>query len=85
MLPEEKSLVVHKFKCYCQSTYIGQTSCQLKTRIKEHVQNLLHTLVTKTMPSSQKCNKKSTLAECLVNNTYCCINFDISNDIDQLL
>ena len=37
MLPEEKSLVVNKFKCYCESSYIGKTCLCLKTRIKEHV------------------------------------------------
>ena len=37
MLPEEKSPVVYKFKCYCKSSDIGKTSRHLKTRIKEHV------------------------------------------------
>ena len=37
MTPEEKSFGVYKFKCYCESSYIGPTSRYLKTRIKENV------------------------------------------------
>ena len=33
----DKSMVIYQYKCYCDSSYIGLTSRQLKKRIKEHV------------------------------------------------
>ena len=34
---QDKSCIVYKFKCFCDKSYIGQTSRDLKTRIKEHL------------------------------------------------
>ena len=34
---QDKSCIVYKFNCSCEKSYIGQTSRNLKTRIKEHL------------------------------------------------
>ena len=82
MLPEEKSLVVYKFKCYCESSYIGKTSCHLKIRIKEHVPKCIISHISnkkdKKSVAVKNAVKKSAIAEHFVNNTCCGNNFGIS-------
>ena len=61
MTPKEKSLVVYKFKCCCDSSYIGQTSRHLTTRIKEHVPKCITSYIKDKKDEkccSQKCNRK---------------------------
>ena len=35
-LPMEKANVIYKVSCTCRKVYIGETTHQLKTRLKEH-------------------------------------------------
>ena len=32
-----QSLLIYKFKCWCNSTYIGRTSQRLEVRVRQHV------------------------------------------------
>ena len=81
--PVEKSFVVYKFKCYCESNYIGKTSRHLKTRIKEHVPKCITSYISdrkdKMSAAVKNAMKKSSIAEHLVNNPSCGNNFEISN------
>ena len=75
MLPEEKSLVVYKFKRYCESSYIGETSHHLKTRMKEHVIKCIISHISdkkdKKSVAVKTAMKKLAIDEHLVNNTCC--------------
>ena len=55
--------VVYKLNCSCRQSYIGQTHCNLATRIQEHV------------PSGKQ-NQQSAVAKHLVGNPNHKINFD---------
>ena len=33
----DKSCIIYKFNCFCEKSYIGQTSRHLKTRVNEHI------------------------------------------------
>ena len=33
----DKSMVIHQFECYCDNSYNGLTTRQLKKRVKEHI------------------------------------------------
>ena len=42
-----QSLLIYKFKCWCNSTYIGCTSQHLEVRVRQHVpQGILNTQIT---------------------------------------
>ena len=80
----DKSMVVYQFKCYCDNSYIGQTTRQLKKRYKEHIP----ICVEKFLKFSEKeketkpmkivnAMKRSAIAEHLVNNHNCAENFSV--------
>ena len=81
MTPEEKSFVVYNFKCYCGSSYIGQSSRHLKTRIKENVPKCITSYISdrkdKKNAAVKNAMKKSSIG--LVNKPSCGSNFEISN------
>ena len=83
MTPQEKSLVVYKFKCCCDSSYIGQTSRHLITRIKEHVPKCITSYIKDEKDEKsiavENAIKKSAIAEHLVNNPSCGKKFAVSN------
>ena len=83
MTPEEKSLVVYKFKCCCDSSYIGQTSRHLTTRMKEHVPKCITTYIKDSEDNKsvavKNAMKKSAIAEHLVKNPSCGNKFKFSN------
>ena len=80
----DKSMVIYQYKCYCDSSYIGLTSRQLKKRIKEHVPKCVRDYMVlteeeKKTKKSIKINnsvKRSGIAEHLVNNDKCAENFN---------
>ena len=81
--PDTKpSCIVYKFNCFCDKSYIGQTSRHLKTRIKEH----LPTCVLKFMikkpknmtTTTENATKRSSVAEHLVINRKCAKKYDLS-------
>ena len=67
--------VVYTFKCYCESSYIGQTSRHLQTRINEHiprcVKNYIKNPVTPMSNATTNAIKRSAIAENLINNLIC--------------
>ena len=78
MLPE----AFLKFKWFCESSYIGQISRHLKTRISEHVPKCIISHISdkkdKKSVAVKHAMTKRAIAEHLVNNTCCGRNFDIS-------
>ena len=78
----DKSCIVYKFNCFCDKSYISQTSRHLKTKIKEH----LPTFVVKFMEKEPKsmtiapenASKRSSVAKHLVNNRECAKKYDLS-------
>ena len=50
--------VVYKFICVeCNSAYVGETSRNLSTRVREHLSTGKHSSIFKHLTSSDKCKK----------------------------
>ena len=71
-----------KFNCFCDKSYIGQTSRHSKTRIKEYLPTCVIKLIEKEPKiitiATENATKRSSVAEHLVNNKECAKNYDSS-------
>ena len=71
----EKSCVVYSFNCFCERSYIGQTSRHLRTRMKEHIPKCVREFIEgKTNIKSvalMNATRKSSIAEHLVKYPNC--------------
>ena len=72
-----KSKVVYRFKCYCENSYVGQTSRRLIERVKEHVPKCVKEHIRnpatnyKDTVKLKRAAKKSAIAEHLLTNEDC--------------
>ena len=78
---QEKNCIVNKFKCFCDKSYIGQTSRNFKTRIKEHLPACVLKFVEKQpeikKTATSNAAKRSSVAEYLIKNRGCARKYDI--------
>ena len=78
----DKSCIVYKFNCFCDKSYIGQTSRHFKTRIKEHLPACVLKFIEKEpeimTTATKNVIKRSSVAEHLVNNRECAKEYDLS-------
>ena len=55
-----KSFVVYKFVCLgCNACYIGETTCDLSTRIKEHLEKVKKSYILKYIDKNHHCKSLS--------------------------
>ena len=77
-----KSCIVYKFKCFCDKSYIGQTTRHLRTRLNEHIPKCILRFIDEKTKIKTKAvvnaTKRSSIAEHLVNSTNCAKNYDSS-------
>ena len=77
-----KSCIIYKFKCFCDKSYIGQTSRHLRTRLNEHIPKCILRFIDEKTKIKTKAvvnaTKRSSIAEHLVNSTNCAKNYDSS-------
>ena len=77
-----KSCIIYKFKCFCDKSYIGQTSRHLRTRLNEHIPKCILRFIDEKTKIKTKAvvnaTKRSSIAEHLVNSTNCANNYDPS-------
>ena len=80
----DKSMVIYQFDCYCDNSYIGLTTRQLKKRVKEHIPVCVEKFLNKS--EKEKDNKsakvlnaikRSAITEHLVLNHICAQNFNL--------
>ncbi len=78
-------MVIYQFNCYCENSYIGLTTRQLKKRVKEHVPACIDKFL-KISEEKEKENKsvkvmnavkRSAVAEHLVFNQKCAENYNL--------
>ena len=81
----QKRFVIYKYKCHCDSRYVGRTSQQLQNRIKQHVPQWLRQQLTPPSLSQphRSCKLTDTKPDCdsaigqhLFNNDQCALNCD---------
>ena len=80
----QKSEEIYKYKCQCDSQYVGRTSQRLQDRIKQHVPQWLRQQLT-CPPRSQPyraCEQNDTTPDCdfaidqhLLENDQCALNY----------
>ena len=77
-------MVIYQFDCYCDNSYIGLTTRQLKKRVKEHIPICVEKFLNKS--EKEKDNKsvkvlnaikRSAITEHLVSNHICAQNFNL--------
>ena len=78
-----KSCIVHKFNCFCERSYIRQTSRHFKTRIKEHLPAYVFKFIEekpeiKTTTTTKNAAKRFSIAEHLINSNDCGRKYKIS-------
>ena len=80
----DKSMVIYQFDCYCDNSYIGLTTRQLKKRVQEHIPVCVEKFLNKS--EKEKDNKsakvlnaikRSAITEHLVLNHSCAENFKL--------
>ena len=78
----DKSCIIYKFNCFCEKSYIGQTSRHLKTRVNEHIPKCVLNFIKEKTNNKTKAvlnaTKRSSIAEHLINNVNCAKNYDLS-------
>ena len=78
----DKSCVVYRFICFCERSYISQTSRHLKTRVEDHLPKCILNFMTEKTRIKTKtvinAAKRSSRAEHSINNTYCANNYMLS-------
>ena len=78
----DKSCIIYKFNCFCERSYIGQTSRHFKTRIREHLPKCVTNFMKEKTNNKTKAvinaAKRSSIAEHLINNTDCANNYLLS-------
>ena len=81
----QKSSVIYKYKCHCDSRYVGRTSQRLQDRIKQHVPQWLRQQLTRPRRSQphRSCKRKDTKPDCdsaigqdLSENDQCTLNYN---------
>ena len=77
VLPTNRqSSVLYRFKCSCDSAYIGKTSRRLQDRINEHVPANVRKIISQTLSiPTRKLVHSSAIAEHLLNNPGCGKNY----------
>ena len=50
----DKSCIIYKFNCFCEKSYIGQTSRHLKTRISEHIPKFILKFIDEKAKNKRK-------------------------------
>ena len=70
----EKSKIIYKFKCHCDSEYIGRTSQRFHIRISQHVSKALKKWIVTGV--NKPTNNSSAIAEHLLSNPVCARNYD---------
>ena len=79
---KRKVTVVYKLNCFCDKSYIGQTSRNFKTRIKEHLPACVLKFVEKQpeikKTATSNAAKRSSVAEYLIKNRGCARKYDIN-------
>ena len=77
-----KSCIVYEFNCFCERSYIGQTSRHFKTRIKEHLPAYVLKFIEEEpqikTTATKNAAKRSSIAEHLINNRDCTRKHKIS-------
>ena len=63
-----RSNLIYRFKCCCNSTYVGRTCQRLENRISQHVPKKIEKLLG--LPTQQH-SEQSAIAEHLLNNPQC--------------
>ena len=81
----QKSSVIYKYKCHCDSRYVGRTSQRLQDCIKQHVPQWLRQQLTRPHRSQphRSYKQKDTKPDCnsaigqhLLVNDQCTLNYD---------
>ena len=81
----QKSFVIYKYKCHCDSRYVRRTSQRLQDRIKQHVPQWLKQQLTRPRRSQpqRSCKQNNTKPDCdsaigqhLSDNNQCASNYD---------
>ena len=82
----QKISVIYKYKCNCDSRYVGRTSQRLQDRIKQHVPQWLIQQLTRPGRSQphRSCRRNDTtpdydsaIGQRLLENDQCALNYDI--------
>ena len=73
----EKSNVIYKYRCHCDSVYVGRTSQRFHIRRDQHVTKSLRTWMQTGV--NKPTNRGSAIAEHLLNNPECANNYSDSN------
>ena len=77
-----KSCIIYKINCFCEKSYIGQTSRHLKIRLNEHIPKCILKFIDEKTKIKMKvvvnAIKRWSIAEHLVKNTNCANNYDSS-------
>ena len=62
----QKSFVIYKYKCHCDSRYVRRTSQRLQDRIKQHVPQWLNQQLTRPRRSQpqRSCKQNDTKPDC---------------------
>ena len=76
VLDNRQNSVLYRFKCSCDSAYIGKTSRRLQDRINEHVPPNVRKTISQNRPiPPRKLVHSSAIAEHLLNNSECGKNY----------
>ena len=77
----DKSRIIYKFNYFCETSYIGQTSRHLKTRVNEHIPKCVLNFIKEKTNNKTKtvinATNRSSIAEHLINNFDCANNYDL--------
>ena len=71
------SNVIYKFKCHCDSVYVGRISQRFHIRRDQHVTKSLRTWMKTGL--NKPTNRSSAVAEHLINNSECANNYSDIN------
>ena len=72
---KDNSYVVYTFECCCKNSYIGQTSRNLRTRIKEHIEKCVEDYIKTESETTNTAitngMKMSSIAKLMINRHRC--------------
>ena len=71
---QENCNIIYKYKCHCDSVYIGRTSQQFHIRRDQHVTNALRKWMT--YGTNKPIKSQSAIGEHLLNNLECAKNYN---------
>ena len=77
----KQSMVVYKFNCFCEASYVGMTSRQFGKRIKEHIPKSIDEFCKSNEKTKSirviNASKRFAISEHLVNNLDCASNYNL--------